>query len=329
MSLRSCFLPMGHDHEGGGHHHGHGGHGHAQPQVQRALLAALVLNGGYLVVEAVVGVWSGSLALLSDAAHMLSDVGALALAWGAAQLAASVARRELTFGFRRAEVVGAFVNALTLFAACVWITWEAVERMRAGPPEVGGAAVLVVASLGLLVNLGSAWFLHRSDPDNLGIRGALVHMLADALGSVGAIAAGLLLMAGYPIADPLVSLGIAVLVLLGTWGVFRDSARVLLQFPPPGPGVVEIEAALSGLPGLAEVHHLHLWSLDGRQGILTAHLVLEEGAPWRSAQAEARAVLVDGLGIPHVTLQVEGAGDCPEDPACGAVHAPTGHGHAH
>ena len=196
-----------------------------------------MLNGGYLIVEAVAGWMSGSLALLSDAAHMLSDVGALALAWGASQLAATVARREHTFGLRRAEIVGAFVNALTLLAACGWIAFEAIQRLIEGPPEVGGLAVLVVAIIGLFVNLGSAWVLHRSDPHNLGVRGALMHMLADALGSVGAIVAALFLMAGVAAADPIVSLAIAGLILAGTWGLLRDSGRVLLQFPPPGASV--------------------------------------------------------------------------------------------
>jgi cobalt-zinc-cadmium efflux system protein len=311
------------------HSHDHGSGDAPGRGVERALAAALALNGGFLVVEGAVRWWSGSLALLSDAAHMLSDVGALALAWGAARLATTVARRHLTFGFRRAEVVGAFVNSLTLIAACGWITFEAVGRLVAGPPDVAGGAVLVVATLGLLVNLGSAWFLHRSDPHNLGVRGALVHMLADALGSVGAMAAAVFLLYDVPIADPIVSLGIAGLILAGTWGLLRDSGRVLLQFPPPGSDVEAVERALAEVPGLVGVHHLHLWTLDGRSGILTAHLVLEDPDRWQEVQAAARRVLADDLGIPHVTLQMEPGGGCPEGPCCPALEALPAHPHAH
>ena len=288
-----------------------------------------MLNGGYLIVEAVAGWMSGSLALLSDAAHMLSDVGALALAWGASQLAATVARREHTFGLRRAEIVGAFVNALTLLAACGWIAFEAIQRLIEGPPEVGGLAVLVVAIIGLFVNLGSAWVLHRSDPHNLGVRGALMHMLADALGSVGAIVAALFLMAGVAAADPIVSLAIAGLILAGTWGLLRDSGRVLLQFPPPGASVAQVEQALAGVPGLSAVHDLHLWTLDGRSGILTAHLRLDDPDRWQEVQAAARKLLVEELGVAHVTLQVEGHGDCPEGHDCSARQSGPVHAHAH
>ena len=189
--------------------------------------------------------------------------------------------------------------------------------------------MLVVAIIGLFVNLGSAWVLHRSDPHNLGVRGALMHMLADALGSVGAIVAALFLMAGVAAADPIVSLAIAGLILAGTWGLLRDSGRVLLQFPPPGASVAQVEQALAGVPGLSAVHDLHLWTLDGRSGILTAHLRLDDPDRWQEVQAAARKLLVEDLGIAHVTLQVEGHGDCPEGHDCSARQSGPVHAHAH
>ncbi len=306
----------------GGHHHGHGhghGHGHSHDAddchgfhvdpsrdalVRRALLGSLLLNGMFLVVEAVVGWWSGSLALLSDAAHMLSDVGALVLALGAAHLAGRAASEGRSFGFRRAEPLGAFVNGLTLLVACAWILWEAVERLREGVPEVAGMAVLVVGIIGLAINLGSAWMLARSDRDNLNVRGALMHMLADALGSVGAIVAALFVLAGKPLADPLVSLLIAALVLYGTFHILRDSTVVLLQFAPPGVDIKALRERVLGVPGVVGLHDLHIWTLDGRRAVLSAHIQVDDPASLDEVRERATEELA-ALGIHHVTLQIE------------------------
>ncbi len=305
-------------------------HTHGTP-VERALAIALLLNGIYLVVEAVGGWLSGSLALLSDAAHMLGDVGALALAWGAARLARGAAKPEHTFGLRRAETVGAFVNGLMLLAAVAWITWEAVGRLVQGSPAVAGRTVLVVAAIGLLVNLGSAWYLARSDSGNLNVRGALLHMLADALGSVGAIVAALFVMGGYPAADAIVSVGIAALVLVGSWGLLRDATRVLLQMPPPQLRVGRVRDALADVPGLSSVHDLHVWTLDGQNGILSAHLVIADESRWQEVMQEARRRLVEEVGIPHVTLQPECSGHCGDHncPALESSAEPHGHHHGH
>jgi cobalt-zinc-cadmium efflux system protein len=317
---------------GAGHHHGHShGHGHAADDdchgfdvhpgsdavVRRALLGSLILNGLFFVIELGVGLWSGSLALLSDAAHMLSDVGALVLALGAAHLASRAASEGRSFGFRRAEPLGAFVNGLTLLAACGWILWEASQRLREGPPAVAGMAVLVVGVIGLGINLGSAWMLYRSDRENLNVRGALMHMLADALGSVGAIVAALFLLAGQPLADPLVSVLIAVLVLYGTWHVLRDSTVVLLQFAPPGMDIPTVRERVLDVPGVIGMHDLHIWTLDGRRAVLSAHLQVDDPASLDAVREEATDRLAT-LGIHHVTLQIERdgcSGGCPEDHA--------------
>ena len=304
---------MSHDHHDHGHRHSHAPSAEALANrtVMRALLLALALNGGFLLVEVVVGLWSGSLALLSDAAHMASDVGALVLALGAARIAQRAAAGRQTFGWRRAEPLGAFVNGLSLLAVSVWIVWEALHRL-ADPPAIPGLAVLIVGVIGLAINLGSAWALARADRTNLNVRGALLHMLADALGSVGAIVAAIAMMAGYPLADPIVSVGIAGLVLWGTWSLLRDSTSVLLQFAPGDVDVDGIRAALLDHDGVEAVHDLHVWTLDGRSTVLSAHVDAAAGADRDCLCEDLGRTLRESLGIDHVTLQVSVAGvPCP------------------
>ncbi len=322
-----------HDHAGGPHGHAHGspadsklghghahgspadsklGHGHAHgiplgssERVKRALQLALILNGAFLFVEAGVGFWTGSLALLSDAAHMVSDVLALSLSLGASLLAARLTHSERTFGFVRAEALGGFVNSLLLVLTCGFIFKEAVTRLTVGHPPVAGVPVLVAGVIGLGINLGSAWALARADEDNLNVRGALLHMLADALGSVGAIVAAILVLAGWPSADAIMSLFIGLLVLAGTWGLLRDSAAVLLEFSPRGLSVAEVRQALSLVHDVREVHDLHVWSLDGRTPILSAHLVGSSEASAGALILRAEHMLKEQFGITHTTLQIE------------------------
>lgn len=323
----------GHSHNHGGHSHGahdHGVHGHAghhhvghgpgghppagsdgggpgAASSRRALRWALGLNGIFLVVELVVGWSTGSLAVLSDAVHMVSDVGGLVLALWAAQVALRPASVNRTFGLLRAEVLGAFANALLLLVAVFFIFKEAVERIVEGPPAVAVVPVFVTGLIGLAVNLGSAWGLSRVEDGNLNIRGALLHMLADALGSVGACLAAVGSYFGLAGVDPLVGILVGLLVLWGTWGLARDSSRVLLQFAPDGVRSDEVEAALSTLPGVAEVHDLHLWSVGGRDGVLTAHLVLREGASGPVVRGAAEEMLMARFSVRHSTLQLEEA----------------------
>lgn len=292
----------GHEH----HHHARG----ASPLNERALLWALGLNAAYLVVEAAAGWITGSLALLSDAAHMLSDVAALTIAYGAARLATFGADRARTFGWRRAEPLGAFTNALGLAVACMFIVGEAINRLVSEPREVAGLPVLIVASIGLAINLGSAWLLARGDRDNLNIRGALLHMLADALGSVGAMVAGVAVMYGAHWADAAVSIGIALLVLWSAWSLVRDSGRVLLEMAPPGVDTKAIQDAICALPGVADVHDLHVWSLDGQYTLLTAHIVVDPGIETEPVRVASEQVLKRDFAIGHHTLQLERAAPC-------------------
>ncbi|MFT6146688.1 MAG: cobalt-zinc-cadmium efflux system protein [Myxococcota bacterium] len=283
------------------HHHGSA----VGAATRRALWVALFLNGGFLFVEAGVGWYSGSLALLGDAAHMVSDVLSIAVALGAARLALRPPDPNQTFGLRRAEVLGAFLNGLLLWAASAWIVWEAGQRMVAGPPPIEGFPVLVVATLGLAVNLGSAWYLWRAGSDDMNAKGALWHMLADAAGSVGAIIAAGFMLAGFYLADPLISVFIAALVVWAGWGLLAESTRVLLQLPPPGFNTRDAIASLRSLPGVVNVHDLHVWTLDGSTSIVTAHIVGEPGADLNALCLAGTDILSTDYGVDHVTLQVE------------------------
>jgi cobalt-zinc-cadmium efflux system protein len=271
---------------------------------------ALGLNFVFLGVEFGVGWWTQSLALLSDAAHMASDVGALVLALAAAQLARRKATNHMTYGLARAEVLGAFVNGLGLLVVCALIVREGLARLVEGPPAVPGVPVLVVGVIGLAINLGSAWILHRADDGDLNVRGALFHMLSDALGSVAAIVAAVFLMFGVGGADPIASLIVGALVAVGAVSLVRDAGRVLLELPPRDLDVAGVHQALMALDGVVEVHDLHAWSLDGRTPLVSAHLVVQ--AQSEEVCDRARAMLDDRFQVHHATLQIERA-----EQACG------------
>ncbi len=290
---------------------------------RRALIWALVLNAAFLVIEVVVGFASGSLALLSDAAHMVTDVGALALALAAAQLARREATPNRSFGLRRAEVLGAFANALFLLFTCVLIFREAVTRLISGPTQISGWPVLVVGAVGLAVNLGSAWYLARSDRDNLNVRAALAHMLADALGSVGAILAAVLILAGFAQADAIVSLAVGALILVGAWRLIMQASRVLLQFAPDSVCCNEVLSAITAVPGVDDVHDLHIWSLDHRQTVASVHVVAEPGAA-PGVRERVASLLADRFGIEHSTVQTERDGENVCAKARCPLQSPTG-----
>jgi cobalt-zinc-cadmium efflux system protein len=299
------------------HHHDHAHDEHARPDARSALTFSLALNALFLVAEAIVGFATGSLALISDAAHMASDVGALVLALAANQLARRPASARMTFGLQRSETLGAFVNALALVVVAVLVVHEAFARLRT-PPPVHGVPVLVVGSLGFLVNAWSAWALYRSDRDNLNVRAALVHMLADALGSVGAVVAGLFLLRGVYVADPIISLLIATLIAAGSVSILRDSGRILLQLPPPGLDVHRIRERLALVEGVEAVHDLHAWTMDGKDPIVTAHVVTAAGADRDRIRGAAIDALHADFEITHATLQMEASTDPCVNADCGA-----------
>ncbi len=321
-------MGAGHDHDHHGHHHHHH-HGDTGEAGRRALKAALFLNGGFLLIEGGVGWWTSSLALLSDAVHMVSDVAAISLALFASHLATRPATAKRTFGLLRAEILGAFLNAVLLVLACIFIFGEAIERLVEAPQPVPGMPVLVVAVVGLAINLGSAAYLFKSGSDNLNIRGALMHMLADALGSVGALVSALaVIFWQWYAADAVVGIITGVLVLWGTWGILRDSTAVLLEFAPRGLDQDVITEALLDIDGVAEVHDLHIWRVGGTDTTVTAHLVPEGEATAASVLRAAEAVLLERFEIDHSTIQIDPAdGDPCRQQDCTILAQVGGHGH--
>jgi len=299
-----------------GHGHSHG-HGHAHDHglaSERALLVAIALNAGFLIVEATAGWLTQSLALLSDAGHMVSDVGSLLVAYLASRIRHRSPSPEYTFGLRRAPVLGALVNAIILVAIVSFIILEALQRLSE-PPSIPPGPVLVVGGLGLIVNVVSAWYLSRHSDDSVNIRGAILHLAADALGSVAAIISAVLMaVGGFRIADPIASLVIAALILVGTWPLLRDTLRILLQRAPSHIEVDEVRRLLLSTPEVSDVNDLHIWEVDSGAVIVTGLVqcrvdALEEA---NRLADNARALLESHFGIDHVTLEFrhQAAEDC-------------------
>jgi cobalt-zinc-cadmium efflux system protein len=280
----------------------------------RPLAIAVVLTAGYAVVELVGGFISGSLALLADSGHMATDAAALLFA-----LAANfISRRPLSdrhsFGLARVEVLAAFVNALAMLAVVAWIFIEAIKRIRA-PEAVQGGEVFVIATIGLLVNLVVAWTLWH-DRENINTRSAFIHVLGDLLGSVGAIVAGLVIFFGGPvIADPLLSMFVAALILRSTIGVLRETTFVLMDSVPEGVDYGDVGQALARIPGVLQVHDLHVWSMVPGRSALSAHVLVEDIAEWPAILRQARIILGDHHRIDHVTLQPEWLRQVPHENA--------------
>jgi cobalt-zinc-cadmium efflux system protein len=294
---------LGHRHDHGHDHH----HPVAGPSNARRLAVVLGLTVAYAVVEAVGGLLTGSLALLADAGHMLSDAMALGLALGATWLARRPATARLSFGYRRTEILAALANGVALVAIAIWIMFEASGRF-ADPPDVDAGPVLAVAAVGLVVNAIGAAVLFRARERSLNMRAAFLHLLADLLGTAGVIVAAVVILAtGWLAADPLVSVVIGVLVLASAWGVLRDSVGVLLEGTPPGVDADEVGRRMVGLPGVMEVHDLHIWTITSGFSALSAHVLVGRDDDCHARRREVEALLRSEYGVTHTTLQVEHA----------------------
>jgi cobalt-zinc-cadmium efflux system protein len=279
-------------------------HDHRQAS-RRALTIVLVLIAGFTVVEVVGGVLTGSLALLADAGHMLSDTFAVGLALAALILASRPFTPRRSFGFQRAEILAAFVNGLTLVLVSGWIAWEAVQRFR-DPPEILGGWMLLVAVAGLAVNAVAAGILVRSERESLNVEAALRHVLADLLGSVGVIVAALIiLLTGWTVVDPIVSLVIALLILASAWGVLRDSTAILMEEAPSSIDADAVARAVVAVSGVTSVHDLHVWRITSGFDALSAHVLVGRGEDCHARRREIERVLADRFGITHTTLQVD------------------------
>jgi cobalt-zinc-cadmium efflux system protein len=291
-----------------GHHHG-AAHGMSPEQLDRALAAGVGLNLAFVAVEAGCGLWAGSLALLADAGHNAGDVIGLLLAWAASRLARLPPTRRYTWGFRRTTILAALANAVILLTACGAILWEAALRLRS-PEPVQGRLVIAVAAVGVLVNALTAAFLARGGRD-ANVRGAYLHMAADAAVSAGVVVAGVaILLTGLSWIDPLVSIAITLAIVAGTWGLFRESVDLALDAVPRGVDPDAIHAALAGLPGVAEVHDLHVWGASTSEVSLTAHLVVPDPLDHCGVLAAATDLVRDRFHVAHTTLQLEGDEAC-------------------
>ena len=284
-------------------------HAHAHARARegsvKALRLTLVLTATFTVVEVVGGLVAGSLALLADAAHMLSDNASLGIALFAAWLAGRPAGPSRTFGYRRAEILAALFNGVTLVALSIWIFIEAAERLG-DPPEVEAGLMLGIAVTGLVVNLVAARILQRHSAESLNVSAALRHVLADLLGSLGVIvAAVVILTTGWEYADPAVSVLIGVLVLGSSWGILRDSTQILLEGSPPGTDVQEVGRAMAAMAGVTQVHDLHVWTITSGFPALAAHVLVGGDVDCHLKRLELEAMLRDRFGLEHTTLQVD------------------------
>ena len=286
------------------HGHAHGAHDHRGAS-RRALAIVLALTVGFTVVEVVGGVLTGSLAVLADAGHMLSDTFAIGLALVALTLAARPSTPRRSFGLQRAEILAAFVNGLTLVIVSGWIVWEAVQRFR-DPPEILGGWMLVVALAGLAVNGISAVILMRSEGESLNVEAAQRHVIADLLGSAGVLVAALVILAtGWTVVDPIVSVAIALLIVGSAWSVLRDSTAILMEETPPNIDAGAVAQAIVSVPGVSSVHDLHVWRITSGFDALAAHVLVGRGEDCHGLRREIERLLESEFHLTHTTLQVD------------------------
>lgn len=312
--------PRDHDHGAG-----HGGHAHgvSADADRKWLVGALVLIVGFMAVEVVVGVSAHSLALISDAGHMLSDAASLVLALVAIRIAARPARGVYTYGFKRVEILSAQANGLTLLLLAVWFVYESVLRLIS-PPDVAGPLVLITALVGIVVNVAAAWSISRANRASLNVEGAFQHILNDLYAFIGtAIAGAVVWLTGFARADAIAALLVAVLMARAGWNLVRESGRIFLEAAPANadPGV--IGPRLAAIPAVAEVHDLHVWEITSGQLSLSAHILVTAGVDCHGVRTDVEAVLHDEFGLAHTTLQVDHVASGRDDAQhCAEPHGP-------
>ncbi|MES2489645.1 MAG: cation diffusion facilitator family transporter [Pseudomonadota bacterium] len=313
MTAKHDHTHHDHDHDhshGHAHHdhdHGHGhGHHHVHTGSERRLLAALALTGLFMVAEVIAGFYSQSLALLADAGHMLTDTVSLGLAWMAIRISRRPADHLRSYGYDRVQVLAAFLNGVTLIAISGWIIVEAALRLM-NPVTVQGQPMFVVAVLGLGVNIAAFAILHGGAKENLNMRGALLHVLADMLGSVAAIVAALIILfTGWMQADPLLSVLVALLILRGAWQITKQSGHVLLEGAPEDLNIAQLQAELpKAVAGVTDVHHVHAWMLSPEKKMLTLHARITDDCDTDQVTREIGEFLSQQYGIAHATVQIE------------------------
>lgn len=294
----------GHDHDHD-HHHSGAGHSHAPENFGRAFAIGIALNLGYVVAETLYGIASHSLALIADAGHNMSDVLGLAAAWGAAILARRRPTARYTYGFRSTSILAALGNAIVLLTVTGGIAWEAVRRLLE-PEPAAGMTIIMVAAVGIAVNAGTAFLFMAGRTGDLNIKGAFLHMAADALVTLGVVVAGVaMIVTGWLWLDPAVSLVISIVIVVGTWSLLRDAVNLALDAVPDGIDQSAVVAYLEGLEGVTEVHDLHIWAISTTETALTAHLVRPTGSTDDALMMRVCHELSERFRIGHATLQLE------------------------
>ena len=302
---RMATHPVRHDDAHRDRDHGAGRHTHAPKSFGFAFALGTALNLGFVVIEAIFGILSNSTALLADAGHNLSDVFGLLVAWGAAVLSRRAPTTRFTYGLGSTSIMAALLNAVFLLVAVGAIAWEAILRI-AHPEPVAGGTVIVVAVIGVLINGLTAWLFASGRDDDINIRGAFLHMAADAGVSAGVVVAGaVIILAGWQWIDPLVSLAICAVIVWSTWGLFKDSLHMSIAAVPPSLEPADVRAFLEKLPGVTGLHDLHIWPISTTETALTCHLVMPGGHPGDAFLMSAAHDLEHRFGIGHATMQIE------------------------
>ncbi|MBI3453513.1 MAG: cation transporter [Rhodospirillales bacterium] len=296
-------------------HHSHA-HSHGDEPVtadsERRILRVMWLTGGFMIAQAAGGIFSGSLALLADSGHMMTDTAALALAWLAFRMARRPSDTRRSYGYHRFQVLAAFVNGLALFLVAGWIVIEAARRLFE-PVVILAGPMLGIAAIGLLVNVIALVVLRRGDHRNLNMRGAMLHVLGDLLGSVGVIGAALIIMfTGWAPIDPILSVVVAVLVLRSAWDIVRRSGHILIEGVPDEVNIGDLKPALlAAVPAVEDIHHVHAWSLTAERPMLTMHATVRQDSDLEATLGAIKRLLNERFGIVHATIQVE-HGACPD-----------------
>ncbi len=300
------------------HSHSHGGHNHNYSANKKALTFSFILIAGYMVVEFIGGFLTNSLALLSDAGHMLSDAAALGLSLSALVFGARAATPSKTYGFKRFEILAALLNGLVLILIAIFICKEAIERLSS-PPTVIGKGMMIISTIGLIVNVIVAWILHgqASSKENLNVRSAFLHVIGDLLGSVGAIIAALLIMLfGWYIADPIASMIVSVLVLYSGWNILKESINILMEAKPADIDSQKVVKLLESVDGVVDVHDLHIWMITSDYSAMTVHLRALPEADRDTILENVKNIIKKEFGISHVTVQIEGRELCLNEDVC-------------
>ncbi|WP_379142239.1 cation diffusion facilitator family transporter [Paenibacillus sp. sgz500992] len=306
---------QGHEHQGHEHghnhsEHNHSGHSHSHshaPDNLKGLLIALIITGSIMLLEFFGGLVTGSLALLSDSGHMLGDTVSLALSLVAMIFAVKPPSLKNSYGYYRFEIMAALFNGVTLFIIAGFIIWEAYQRFFS-PPEVASGTMMIIAAVGLLANLVSAWSLMRKSnvQENINVRSAYLHIVSDALGSVGALLAGLIMkLFSWYIADPIISVLVALLILRGAWGVIQQAFHILMEGTPLNVNTRDVQEALLRIDGVVEVHDLHIWTITSGLDALSGHLLIQDHKDHQRVLQEATSLVEETFSIQHSTLQIE------------------------